>query len=366
MSDHSCHSTKNEAQGVDGFEEQPPCHAPTSSIDYLLWGSLSAVAVLYAHFGMFAESTRFATWYHTLASSVYELTNTMWWGMAIGIVTVALLSRVPREFVMSVLGSHRGLQGIIRATAAGVLLDLCSHGILMVGAKLYERGASIGQVMAFLIASPWNSFSLTLILIALIGLPWTLAFIVLSMMIAVVVGQMFDYLVRRRVLPDNPQKVDLPTDFRFWEQAKSGLSQTKWSLPFVGSLLIDGLQNSRMVIRWVLFGILLAGLVRAFISPEQFGTYFGPTMAGLGLTVLVATILEVCSEGSTPIAADLLTRAKAPGNSFAFLMTGVSTDYTEVMVLKDVTKSWKIALFLPLLTVPQVLLIAWLINAATL
>ena len=30
----------------------------------------------------------------------------------------------------------------------------------------YERGATIGQVMAFLIASPWNSFSLTLILIA--------------------------------------------------------------------------------------------------------------------------------------------------------------------------------------------------------
>ena len=56
--------------------------------------------------------------------------------------------------------------------------------------------------------------------------------------------------------------------------------------------------------------------------------------------------MEVCSEGSTPIAADLLTRAKAPGNSFAFLMTGVSTDYTEIMVLKDTTRSLKVALFL--------------------
>ena len=110
----------------------------------------------------------------------------------------------------------------------------------------------------------------------------------------------------------------------------------------------------------------MAGLVRAFISPEQFGTYFGPTLAGLGLTVLVATILEVCSEGSTPIAADLLTRANAPGNSFAFLMTGVSTDYTEIMVLRETTNSWKVALFLPLLTVPQVILIAWLINNVSL
>lgn len=117
-----------------------------------------------------------------------------------------------------------------------------------------------------------------------------------------------------------------------------------------------------MVIKWILFGTILAGLVRAFIDADNFQTFFGPTLAGLGLTVLVATILEVCSEGSTPVAADILTRAKAPGNSFAFLMTGVSTDYTEIMILKDTTKSWKIALFLPLLTVPQVILISWLIN----
>ena len=47
----------------------------------------------------------------------------------------------------------------------------------MVGAKLYERGASIGQLMAFLIASPWNSLSLTIIMVSLIGWQWTLMFI---------------------------------------------------------------------------------------------------------------------------------------------------------------------------------------------
>jgi len=332
----------------------------------LFCGSLGAVAILYTQFGYFPKSTQFAGWYQTLSMSVFELINTMWWGIAIGVFMVALLSRVPREFVMSILGSRRGLNGIMRATAAGVLLDLCSHGILMVGAKLYERGASIGQVMAFLIASPWNSFSLTLILIALIGVPWTLGFIVLSMMIAIIVGLLFDTFVKRGVLPSNPQKIDLPEDFKFWQEAKKGIATTQFSPVFFGSMVADGLKDSRMVIRWILFGVLLAGLVRAFVSPEQFSTFFGPTLAGLGLTVLVATIMEVCSEGSTPIAADLLTRAKAPGNSFAFLMTGVSTDYTEIMVIKDHTKSWKIALFLPLLTVPQVILIAWLMNGLAL
>ncbi len=70
----------------------------------------------------------------------------------------------------------------------------------------------------------------------------------------------------------------------------------------------------------------------------------------------------MCSEGSSPVAADFLLRANAPGNALAFLMTGVATDYTEILSLKDTTKSWKLAFFLPLLTVPQVILIALILN----
>ena len=368
MPDKSCHTELKSISTAQPNESLQPgvvssCHETKKTPDILLWGSITAVSILYLQYALFESTTEFASWYRVLASSVFELMNTIWWGIAIGIVMVAALSRIPREFVISILGTSSGFNGILRATSAGVLLDLCSHGILMVGAKLYERGASVGQVMAFLIASPWNSFSLTLVLIALIGIPWTLGFIALSMLIAISVGLLFGFFVDRGVLPGNPQEIDLPEDFRFWREEKLRLSQTRFDSTFFSSLLIDGVKESRMVIRWILFGVVLASLLRAFMAPEHFGEFFGPTLAGLGLTILAATIMEVCSEGSAPIAADLLNRASAPGNSFAFLMTGVSTDYTEIMVLKDSTSSWKIALFLPLLTVPQVILIAWLINA---
>lgn len=341
------------------------CHSKKDKIDYILWGSLLSVTALYLGYWQVADQFSDISWLTILSESVFSLINTIWWGVTIGIIMVAVLSKIPREFVIAILGDGGGLRGIIRACLGGVLLDLCSHGILMVGAKLYERGASIGQIMAFLVASPWNSFSLTLVLIALIGLPWTLGFIAFSMGIAIITGLIFDKLVKRGTLPSNPNKIDLPEGFRFWPEAKKGLSNTKYTKAFFFDMARDGIKESRMVIRWILFGVLLAGLVRAFIDANSFQTYFGPTLAGLGLTVLVATIMEVCSEGSTPIAADILNRAKAPGNSFAFLMTGVSTDYTEIMILKDTTKSWKIAFFLPLITLPQVIAIAWLINLAT-
>ena len=335
------------------------CDAPRRR-DYLFWVSLCTVVLAYPIGGILQHDH--ASILSTFSGGIFELFNKMWWGIAIGIVFVGILARIPREMVMAVLGRERGTRSLFRATLAGVFLDLCSHGILAVGMKLYERGASIGQVIAFLLASPWNSFSLTLILFGLIGVSWTLLFIFLSLVIGIVTGSIFDRLVERGQLPDNPWQEQLSDETPLLEQWRAYRQTLQFSLQGTLGILRDGFAGSRVVIRWSLFGLVLAGLIRAFVPEEAFATWFGATMGGLWLTLLATTIIEVCSEGSTPIAADLMNRASAPGNSFTFLMAGVATDYTEIMSIRDTTRSWRLALCLPLVTVPQVILIGALLN----
>jgi len=330
------------------------------SFDWILWGSTSLVTVLILM--SFWTDRPEMSWLDTMMSTSIEMLHAMWWGILLGIVLVGWLNRIPREVVVSALGPGHTKRGIFRATLAGLMLDLCNHGILMVAMKLYERGASLGQVMAFLIASPWNSFTLTLILFGLIGIPWTLAFIAFSMVIAWISGMIFDKLELSGTLPMNPYKEDLPADFKLWPELKRLSGEADYSASATFRMLWDGLKGARMVIRWIMFGIVLVALIRAFVPMDIFQNWFGATVGGLFLTLLAATVIEVCSEGSTPIAADLVNRASAPGNGFTFLMAGAATDYTEIMVVKDTMKSWKIALFLPLITVPQVLLIGWLMN----
>lgn len=334
------------------------CHSHDRT-DWLLWGTLLAVGGGYALHLLGDTGIR---WLDMFGHATFALMNAMWWGILLGILFVGLLSRVPRAFVMKILGKGGTANGIFRACTAGVLLDLCSHGILLVAMKLYERGASIGQVMAFLIASPWNSLSLTFIMIALMGVMWTFVFMALSMVVAIISGLVFERLVRSGVLPANPHHAEMPEDFRFFAEARKQLAQVEWKPRLAWQMLRDGARESKMVLRWVFLGVVLAALLRTFVPAEQFAEYFGATVAGLGLTLVAATIIEVCSEGSTPIAADLLTRAQAPGNTFTFLMAGAATDYTEIMALRETTRSWKIALFLPLVTLPQVLVLAWLLN----
>lgn len=351
---------------------QPACHADApvdggdgccetpARRDYFFWICFLVVAIAYPLGAVMQHAHDSVIGVFT--GGIYELFNAMWWGILLGIVFVGLLSRVPRELVMGVLGRDGGLAGLGRATLAGVFLDLCSHGILAVGMKLYERGASIGQVMAFLLASPWNSFSLTLILFGLIGVGWTLLFIALSLVIGIVSGLIFNALVRRGVLPDNPWRAELGEERPLGEMWRELRQSMRFSLSGTGDILRDGFAGSRVVIRWSLFGLILAGAIRAVMPEESFATWFGATLGGLWLTLLATTLIEVCSEGSTPIAADLMNRAGAPGNAFTFLMAGVATDYTEVMSIRDTTRSWKIALFLPLVTVPQVMVIGFILN----
>lgn len=338
------------------------CTTEKEKTDFFFWGALIGVAVFLAFSFWMPAPLASQAWLVTMAETTQFMFFATWWGVVIGFVFVGMLSKIPRAFIMALFGEGGTFGGIMRATGAGVLLDLCSHGILMVGAKLYERGASAGQVIAFLLASPWNSFSLTLILIGLIGLKLTLLFIALSMVIAIITGYIFDRFVNKGILPANPNKEELPEGFLFWPEVKKGIKKTTFNYVLFKEMAISGIKDSRMVLKWLLFGVLLAGVLRAVFTPDMFQDYFGPTFVGLMLTIMLTTVLEVCSEGSAPIAADIVTRAGAPGNGFAFLMAGVATDYTEIMVIKETMKSWKLALFLPLISVPQVLLVSWLIN----
>ncbi len=339
--------------------EEEHCCGSKARIDVLLWGSLLVVVFAYgAHLFGLEEVLGWAAM-TDFTHGVHELMTKMWWGVVAGILAVGVMHQVPREAIMKVMGKSGSVTGIGRAVLGGVALDLCNHGILLVGMKLYERGATLGQVFAFLIASPWNSFSLTLILIALIGLPMTLLFILFSAVIALVTG----ILVDKCIHPPNRESVELEDTVLSWGEV---WQRTRASFPtksrFVPVIVKDGVKESRMVLRWVFFGVVLAALIRALLDPSTFHEWFGPSVAGLFLTLAGATIIEVCSEGSTPIGADLVTRAGAPGNGFVFLMAGAATDYTEIMALKETTGRWGKALLLPAVTVPQVLIIGYLLN----
>jgi len=77
-----------------------------------------------------------------------------------------------------------------------------------------------------------------------------------------------------------------------------------------------------MVIWWVFLGTFLASIAGAFIPHGIISKYMGANFIGLLGTLGIATVLEVCSEGSAPLAFEIYQHTQAFGNVFIFLMAG--------------------------------------------
>ena len=302
---------------------------------------------------------------HALRHGLFGYLKIVWWAVALGLFLGGLVDYyIPKEYISFLLaGSSK--KTLLHATLLGFLASACSHGILALSMALYKKGASAASVVTFLLASPWANLSVTFLLLGLFGLKGWL-FILSAMVVALMTGILFQGLSRRKWVEENPNTVTLSHDFSIWHDFKQRLASRAWSLATwrkdLQGILTSMGSLSEMVLPWVLLGVALAGAVSAFIPKEIFHRFFGPTPLGLLGTLVAATVIETCSEGSSPLAFELYRSTGAFGNSFVFLMAGVITDYTEISLLwTNIGK--KTALWTILLTVPQVLLLGALFNA---
>ena len=292
----------------------------------------------------------------------------IWWAVLLGFLVGGIIDYfIPREYIEKYLSRHRK-RTIIYAVIFGFLMTACSHGILAIAMELYKKGANTASVVAFLLASPWANLPITVLLFGFFGLK--AAFIMISaLIIAMITGLIYQRLERKGMVECSHCAMgeDRPvlTDFsiindvkRRWKEydftAKNNIDAIKGTIKGSWSL-------TKMVMWWLLIGMLMASFARAYVPHHLFMEYMGPTFLGLLVTLLFATIIEVCSEGSSPLAFEIFNQTGAFGNSFTFLMAGVATDYTEIgLIWHNIGK--KAALWLPIITVPQILILGYLFN----
>lgn len=292
-----------------------------------------------------------------------EYFNMIWWAIILGFIIGGIIDvLIPQEYITKFL-SKKEKKTIFYGTFLGFLMSACSHGILAISIALYRKGASIPAVIAFLMAAPWANLTVTILLFGLFGLK---AFFLIgsAIIVAIITGLIFQVLENKGLI-EKSKDVKIDENFSIRKDIKRRMRDMRHHHLDVGVRIKDVLKSSwsltRMVLWWILIGMLLASFARAFVPVEIFQQYLGPTFLGLVVTLIVATIIEVCSEGSTPLAFEIYRQTGAFGNSFIFLMAGVATDYTEIgLIWSNIGK--KTAMWLPIVTVPQLIALGWIFN----
>ncbi|MBI4115764.1 MAG: permease [Candidatus Omnitrophica bacterium] len=286
------------------------------------------------------------------------------WAIGVGILLGGLIDHfVPKEYISKFLSQPKK-RTVFYATGLGLIASTCSHGVLALSMELHKKGASGPAVISFLLASPWSNFPVTLLLISLFG--WKGILIILAaFIIALITGFIFQWLDKKGWIERNPYTSSDTSSFSIREDFRGRINgyrptfaQLQKDLKGIGRGILE---LSEMVLGWVILGVFLASLAQAYIPSHIFQNYLGPNLMGLVVTLVFATILEVCSEGTAPLAFEIYRQTQALGNSFVFLCAGVVTDYMEIgLVWKNLGR--KTALWMIAIGVPQVLIWGYLFN----
>ncbi|MBN2406471.1 MAG: permease [Elusimicrobia bacterium] len=296
--------------------------------------------------------------------SLFMYLSRIWWAVILGLLLGGVIDYyIPREYISHVLSKPKK-RTIFYSVVLGFLMSACSHGILALSIQLYKKGASVPAVVAFLLAAPWANFPLTIMLLGFFGLK-ALYIIFSAILIAVITGLAYQYLESRGKIETNPNTESTDDAFSLSGDIRSRMKNSRMSAAGlrkgISGVIKGSVSLSNMVLWWILIGVGLASLAAAYIPQPVFQHYIGPSFLGLMVTLALATVLEVCSEGTAPLAFEIYRQTGALGNVFVFLMAGVVTDYTEIgLIWSNIGR--RAAIYLPLITVPQVVLLGVLAN----
>jgi uncharacterized protein len=204
--------------------------------------------------------------------------------------------------------ARRGKASVIKSALIGVPLPLCSCGVLPVATWIRRHGASKGATGAFLLATPQTGVDGFLVALGILGLGFALYIPVAAFVSGIILGLILN------LFPDAE------------ENALEPEATATNSKPFWLRVIRHGYVTVAGDIAVPLgFGILLAGLLSAFVDPQSFSE-LGDGLTAKLLVVAAATPLYVCATASLPIGASMLVAGLSPGTVFVFLMAGPATN----------------------------------------
>jgi len=253
---------------------------------------------------------------------------------------------VSRAFLTRHLGG-RGFWPVAKAALVGAPLPLCSCSVLPTAFALRERGAGRGATVSFLISTPETSFDSIAVTWALMGPLMAIVRPVAAVVTALVAGVAEAIRGRdaREPEPTAPACPHCESDAHTAEEHADPPGRWRRFRRFVLFEMGDEIGPT------LALGLLLAGLVAAFVPEEFFTTYLGNRWASMGIMLLVGLPLYVCATASTPLAAALMLKGLNPGAALVFLLVGPATNLATVLTVGKMLGKASAALYVAMIVV---------------
>lgn len=214
----------------------------------------------------------------------------------------------------------RGIWPIMKASLLGIPLPLCSCSVIPVAASLRRHGAGHGATSAFLISTPQTGVDSIMATVSLLGPVFAVFRTLCAFVSGVVGGGIVDL--------SSPAETAQP----------ESCSETCCAGNREGRRFVRAMQHGfgtlvNDVSGPLLAGLVIAGLIAAFVPEQFFMDHVGEGLPAMLLMLALGIPIYVCATASIPIAAAMMLKGVSPGAALVFLMTGPATNAAAITTI---------------------------------
>lgn len=273
---------------------------------------------------------------------IFELVNEMSPYLLLGF----LLAGVMHVFVPSTLYSRYlsagNFRSVLYSALFGIPLPLCSCGTIPTAMSLHREGASKGATVSFLIATPQTGVDSIIATYSLMGLPFAILRPVAALFTALFGGLMVNKFAPEETKMQTQTKVEEKTlKEEFGEIMQRGWGRNLWGV--LKYAFFDMMQD---IGKWLVIGLVVAGLITVFVPDTFFNTFKDNTLLSIGLVLAFAIPMYLCATGSIPIAVALMLKGLSPGAALVLLMAGPASNAASILVVSKVLGKRTMLLYL--------------------
>lgn len=273
--------------------------------------------------------------------------------LAIGFFISGLVHElIPEDAVLKYLGAG-GIKPILASTIIGTLLPVCCWGSLPIAVSFYKKGAKLGPVLAFLVATPATSISALLVAYSVLGPLFTIYIFFAVIIMGVAIGLIGDTI--KYIPKPLPEKIVCPHCETDPEHVHLHKKKTPLER-FVSALKYAYIELPKEIGLELFVGILLAAFVATFMPLARLIKMYLGGWFGYVFAIVFGILMYICSTATVPLVDSLIRQGMNSGAGMTLLLIGPVTSYGTILVLRKEYGMKVISIFLASLIIISLLL----------
>ncbi len=258
---------------------------------------------------------------------------------------------IPDRWVDQNLG-RVGIKPILISTLVGALLPICCWGSLPVAVGFYKKGARLGPVLAFLVATPATSISALLVTYTILGLNFAVFIFFAVIVMGVTVGLVGNKLqyddIKIKQQAQMCPHCDIPKDT--CPHKESLFCRVKSVLKYAY------IEMPREIGLETLIGIVLAAAVVVSVPIGYLIKNYLSGLWGYAFSLVFGLLMYVCSTATVPLADAFIKQGMNLGAAMTFMLVGPITSYGTILVLRKEFGGRILFIYLSLVSIMSLLL----------